>query len=333
MVSEYYFLILLYPLSYILYSLAMKLKINEKHILKVIFTLFFFVFYFLFSSYIVSRAENSYLIIATLIYCLAIYSEELKLFTIYKYFTYFWFALMLIWGFFDFRDSALLLGVIPLLVPSRNLSKNLSKAFLWISIVFMSFLIPKIGVKESLIIKNWLMELLFVLIFAFTIPSKKSKHFSVLLESLLCLGVFHVSMQSFGLMPSVFVKCLLFAQLVAFFLFIQSESLYYMVVSLLFGSIVLIPYEGVSTILQISLIVYSSVFIFDKYKLSKFRSIYSVIHLLSILFIFNIFYSVDLASSWIKMTSILLIMLTTLINFMFRERLFLSRKLIKIGHG
>jgi len=333
MVSEYYLLIFLYPLSYVLYLFGRKVNIKKDHILKAIFTLFFFIFYSLFSTYIVSRSENSYLIISSLLYCLAVYSDELKLMNIFKYFTYFWLSLLLLWGFISFRDTALLLGIMPLMVISRGMTKSLVKVFLWVAIVFLNMTILDMGVKEGLALRSLLTELVFVFLLFFTFPSRRTNHFSMLLQTLLSLGVFHVAVSSFGMMPSIFVKLVICAQVINFFLFLKTESIVYLIYGILFGGIVLIPYEGVSNLATIGLIVYACIFVFERYKLLKLYQLYSLAHIASLLFIFNLLLGIVESSPPIKVISVLIVMATISVNFMFKERLFLSRKLIKFSHG
>jgi hypothetical protein len=333
MISEYYLLIFLYPISYVLFLFGKRFGIKESHLLKGIFTAFFLVFYALFSTFIVSRAENSYLIITTLIFCLSLFSDELSLFNIFKYFTYFWLSLLLIWGFIDFKDTALILGVIPLLTVTKGTSNIVGKLVIWLAIVFLNFLVPTIGVSEGLILKNWLVELLFFLLLIFSVPFSGGLHFSNLMQFLLSLGVFHVALDSYGMMPNIFIKLVLAIQLIAVFAYIKTEKLVYLVLGVLLGSIVLIPYEGVSSLTQLSLVVYCSVFIFNKYELNNIRPLYTAVHLFTILFVFYLLFQVNQSSNWIITLASVQIMATIAINFMFRERLFLSRKLIKISHG
>ena len=333
MISEYYLLIFLYPISYALFQVSKKLKIDESISLKFLFTSFFFVFYGLFSTYVVSSTENGYLFMTTIIYSLAIFKDDLTLSNIYKYFTYYWSSLLLIWGFISFTDTLLILGVIPLLMANKKTNMVIGKLVIWLSLVFFNNLIPQIGVGEGLIFKNWLIELFFVLLALLTIPDEDRKHHSNLLQYLLCLGVFHMALANFGMMPSTFVKLLIVGQLVSLFMYLKTEELKYLTTGLIFGSLVLIPYEGVSTLTQMSLVAYGAVFIYDKYKLNYVRQVYTAAHLTVCLYIFYLIYKVDLnGSPYVTVSTVILFGLIA-INFMFRERLFLSRKLIKFNHG
>lgn len=333
MISEYYMLIFLYPISYVLFLFGKRFGAKETYLLKGIFTCFFLIFYGLFSTFIVSRAENSYLIITTLIFCLSLFSDELNLFNIYKYFTYFWLSLLLIWGFIDFKDTVLILGIIPLITMRKGTTNMIGKLVIWMAIVFLNYIIPYIGVSEGLILKNWLVELMFFLILVFSVPFSGGLHFSNLMQFLLSLGVFHVALDSYGMMPNVFIKLILAAQAVSILAYLRSEKLIYLVLGILLGSIVLIPYEGVSSLTQLSLVAYCSVFIFNKYELNNVRVIYTAIHLFTILFVFYLLFQVNNSSNWVTTLASVQVMATIAINFMFRERLFLSRKLIKISHG
>lgn len=325
MFSEYYFLLLLYPFSLLLFKLSQKLKLAPKYVLFSLVGVFFFVFYGLFSTFIVSRVENSYLLITCLIYCFALYNDELSLSSLYKHFTLFWISLVSVWGLIGFSDAILVLGFYLLLFFSTKRNFSLERMFIWLFVIFINLMVSTMGVAEGLVLKNWLIEIMFFLVFILTLPSEGKNSGACMGQYILSLGLIHLALDQFGALPYYFTRILIAFQVIYLFTFLKTMKARDLIISVLSCSIIIIPSQGLESILQIGLSAYLLIFVAKKEIEETSSYLYSFIHFVSIIFLVYYIFDVNQLRN-IELVSLVILLLSLIANIfhcevnIFKER-------------
>lgn len=307
MFSEYYLLLLLYPFSYIVYKGLKLFNVPDKPIFYGFIIGFFLCFYSLFSSYIVGRVENTYLAITGLIYFMAFVEDRISLSNLFKYFTSFWISLVSVWSFVGYVDSIIVLGLVILLCTKESRGSSMSKVLLWLFAIVITLITGELGVIQGQLIRNWFIEIIFFLIFVMTLPIGRNSNSGGLSQYLLSLGVIHLALAHYGQLPYGFSRILIGFQILFLVSYASKNDGRSLITSLLCSAIILMPSQGVSSVLQVSLFAYTCTFIVLRHLKYGRSMLASLLNFVMILFIAHQVFSLKALGIQEVLTSALII--------------------------
>lgn len=295
-----YILLVVYPLLFVLNKILNSIKGIKKqaplllHVVSVIVLGYTFKDSFF-------RKEEWYLgLFVFLNYAFALSNSRYGFYRLLQLYTFSWLALVLLWGYVDLQHAILFVGILPLFDIKGDSVNALVKTIMWL--IFSSLYIVSLGITVEIGygIKDYFLEVMYVLIFIFL--SNNRSHFKLMMY-LMTLGMFNVLMEQYTYLPLYFKYFLVINQALEIFKGHKEERNIANIVMPL--SILILPSFEPFSMMQIILALLVVFVDVDHIFVNKIRSEFKVLFYSTI--IANIVYFTNAHDEIVRISSFLVI--------------------------
>lgn len=317
MQSNFYFLLLLYPIIYFLNNvLERTTKITTKQRSSVLAFIFLGTFYFLFREFIFSSMDRSYFAICSVAFSLFFLNSEGSLRVLFKAITLLWFSLFNIWNFTGITDIVLLLGMFCFFDTDKKSEHSLFYNLSWIVIAVVYFFVKEFQGGE---IGNLFYEILLVITTLLLVPKEKNSPFLSILQYIFCLSVLNRFVDLKINLSPYFYLLFLFLQIIFSFIKIDKKYQAIQLMSICMASaIIFLPVFGVDSFYQLFLIVYLLVF---SYRYENSRITDKLLNIVHVFYLFLIGYVAYLHNTYLTNLQLLSVIFL-IITLAYRQNLF-----------
>lgn len=227
----------------------------KRAFLKVAPWLLLVIFHLLFIPYMVRNSEYILLTILSSIYLFAVHENRTTLSSIFRDFTIFWMSATCLTVFLKFSNAIYLIGILPIFAMKQDSIRSTTRSLLWIVCIFLMLLISEIDVGKGLFIKEYFLEILFLLIFIF-FTNIKSGNIRSLQYYVLTLGCFNSLITHYSYIPYTFKYIFIGVQVFTLLRFYVEKRVQNLILTTLCFTILIIPSISAISNLQICLMIY-----------------------------------------------------------------------------
>ncbi|AYF43087.1 putative membrane protein [Halobacteriovorax sp. BALOs_7] len=317
MQSNFYFLLLLYPVIYFLNNFLIKVtSINSKQRTSVLAFVFLSSFYFLFRDFIFSSVDRSYFAICSVSFSLFFLNSRGNSRVLFKAITLLWFSLFNIWNFTGVTDIVLLLGMFCFFDTDKKSEHSLFYNLSWIIIAVVYFFVKEFQGGE---LGSLFYEILLVVSTLLLVPKEKDSPFLSILQYIFCLSVLNRFIALNIELSPYFYLLFLFLQVAFSFIKIDEKYQAIQLMSICMASaIILLPVFGIDSFYQLFLIVYLLVFSYKSKQSEIVAKLLSIVH---VLYLFLIGYVAYLHNTYLTNLQLLSVIFL-IVTLAYRQNLF-----------
>ncbi len=213
------------------------------------------IFHSLFTPYLVRNIEYGLIIILSSVYLFSIHESRATLSSVFKDFSIFWMSSCFLLVFLKFTNVIYLIGILPIFAMKNDSIRATTRSLMWIIAIFLMLLISEIDVGKGLFIREYFLELLFLIIFLF-FTNTKTSNIKALQYYALTLGCFNSLITHYSYIPFTFKYIFVGVQLFTLLRFYIEGKVQNIILSTLCFAVLIIPEVSAVSELQLFLIVY-----------------------------------------------------------------------------